>query len=87
MPTPRLGVPTDLVSFPGQPQMYGGKGRKENRQVHHMLCLTENAGLPVPGEVKKRKSTALDGNGVTIVPNVHAVMAWAARKTLAVNEV
>ena len=48
------------------------------------LCLAENAGLPVPGYVK---STTLDGNGVTIVPNVQAVMAWAARSALATNEV
>ena len=32
------------------------------------------------------KNDALYGNGVIIVPNVHAVMAWAARKTVAVNE-
>jgi len=29
----------------------------------------------------------LYGNGAPMVLNVHAVMAWAARKTLAVNEV
>jgi hypothetical protein len=29
----------------------------------------------------------LDGNGVTIVPNAHAVMAWAARNALVANEV
>lgn len=71
------------VSPPEQPQINGGKERKGNLNVSH-LCLTENAGVPVPGNVKKNKS--LDGNGVTIVPNVHAVMAWAAKKTLAVNE-
>lgn len=31
------------------------------------------------------KEVILHGNGVTIVPNVHAVMAWAARKSLADN--
>jgi len=33
-----------------------------------------------------KKARLLYGNGVTIVPNVHAVMAWAASKTLAANE-
>jgi hypothetical protein len=33
-----------------------------------------------------RNSEVLHGNGVAIVPKVHAVMAWAARKTLAANE-
>ena len=27
-----------------------------------------------------KKARLLYGNGVTIVPNVHAVMAWAARE-------
>jgi hypothetical protein len=35
--------------------------------------------LPVAGFSKE----TLYGNGAAIVPNVHAVMAWAARKTLA----
>ena len=51
--------------------MNGGKGRKENLNVPH-LHQTENAGFPIAGP-----ETALYGNGVTIVPNVHAVMAWA----------
>jgi hypothetical protein len=63
--------------------MHGGKGRKENLNASH-LRRAENTGLPVPGHLQKSK--ALDGNGVTIVPNVHAVMAWAARKILAVKE-
>ena len=70
-----------LASFLGQPQMNGGKGRKENLNAS-LLCLTENAGLP--------KQVAADsnlyGNGVAIVPKVHAVIAWAASKRLAVNE-
>jgi hypothetical protein len=32
-------------------------------------------------------SKALHGNGVTIVPKVQAVMAWAARTILATNEI
>ena len=34
----------------------------------------------------RRTSEVLHGNGVTIVPKVQAVMAWAARKILAANE-
>jgi len=67
------------ASFPEQPQMNGGKERKENLNVSN-LCLAENAGLPKQ-DIANR---ILYGNGVTIVPNVQAVMAWAARKILAV---
>ncbi len=59
--------------------MNGGKGRKENLNASQ-LCLTVNVGLP------KQDKQILHGNGVTVVPNVHAVMAWAAKKILAVNE-
>ena len=41
-------------------------------------------GIPYSRILEDNK--VLYGNGVTIVPNVHAVMAWAARKMLAVNE-
>jgi hypothetical protein len=37
------------------------------------------AGLPIDGD--------LYGNGAPMVPNVHAVMAWVARKTRVVNEI
>ena len=48
------------------------------------FCLVGNmglpeAGLPIDGD--------LYGNGAPMVPKVHAVMAWAARKTLVVNEI
>jgi len=33
------------VSFPGQPQMHGGKERKEDLNASN-FCLTGNAGLP-----------------------------------------
>jgi hypothetical protein len=69
------------VSLPEQPQMNGGKERTGNLNVSH-LCLIENAGLPKQVYCK----SDLYGNGVAIVPNVHAVMAWAARKILAVKE-
>ncbi len=74
-----LQVRTQSAS-PEQPQMNGGKGRKENPQMHRIFaylktwdCLNRASGT----------SKALHGNGVTIVPNVQAVMAWAARKVLA----
>ena len=73
-----------LASLPEQPQMNGGKGRKENPQMHRIFaylktwdCLNRVLG----------KSKALHGNGVTIVPNVPAVMAWAARSIVATNEI
>ncbi len=77
-------VPNRLspASHPEQPQMNGGKGRKENLNASH-LCLSKNAGLPKQGI---RKPETLQGNRVTVVPNVHAVMAWAARTIVAANE-
>jgi hypothetical protein len=69
------------VSLPEQPQINGGKERKGNLNVSHFY-LIENAGLPK----QVYRQSDLYGNGVTIVPNVHAVMAWAARKTLVDNE-
>jgi hypothetical protein len=63
--------------------MNGRKGRTEYLNASQ-LCRAENAGLPVPGDCKH---STLDGNGVTIVPNVHAVMAWAASKRLDAKEV
>jgi hypothetical protein len=56
--------------------MNGGKGRKGDLNASQ-LCLAENAGLPGAGHGKKAR--VLYGNGVTTVPDVHAVMAWAAR--------
>jgi hypothetical protein len=70
------------ASFPELPQMNGGKGRKGDLNVPK-LYLSENMGLPVPGNLNNR---GLDGNGVTIVPNVHAVMAWAVRENLTATE-
>ena len=67
-----IEVITYPASLPELPQINGGKERKENLNASH-LCLIGNAGLPVPG------TKHLDGNGVTVVPNVHAVMAWAVR--------
>jgi len=61
--------------------MNSGKGRTVNLNASH-LCLSKNAGLPVAGQAKK---DVLYGNGVAIVPKVHAVMAWATRKTLVVK--
>ncbi len=73
-----------LASLPEPPQMNGGKGRKENPQMHRIFaylktwdCLNRVLGT----------SKALHGNGVTIVPKVQAVMAWAARTILATNEI
>jgi|RhiMetdeSRZDD1v2_1073273.scaffolds.fasta_scaffold107563_2 hypothetical protein len=43
------------VSLPEQPQIHGGKERKGNLNVSY-LCLTENAGLPVPGNLKSKIS-------------------------------
>jgi hypothetical protein len=63
------------------PQMNGGQGRKEHLKASP-LCLAENAGLPV-----QVSHDDLYGNGVTIVPNVHPVMGWAARKVLVANEI
>ncbi len=63
------------ASFPELPPMNGGKGRKGSLNALH-LCLSENAGLPVAGY---QESGILYGNGVTMVPKVHAVMAWAAK--------
>lgn len=59
--------------------MNGGKERKVNLNASH-LCLAENTGLPAAGQYK-----VLYGNGAVMVPNVHAVMAWAARKILAIK--
>jgi len=64
--------------------MNGGKGRTENLNASN-FCLARNMGLPVAG--LPTKDGDLYGNGAPMVPNVHAVMAWAARKILAVNEV
>jgi len=65
--------------------MKGGKERRGNLHASY-FCLVGNmglpeAGLPIDGD--------LYGNGAPMVPNVHAVMAWAARKTLVlvVNEI
>lgn len=57
------------------------KSEKGNLNASH-LGLVENAGLP-----KQDSERDLYGNGVIIVPNVHAVMAWAARMILAANEI
>ena len=64
------------------PQMNGGQGRKENLKASQ-LCLAENAGLPV----QVSQNDDLYGNGVTIVPNVHAVMGWAAGNASVANEI
>ena len=66
---------TTPISFPELPQMNGGKGRTEYLNASH-LRLSENVGLPIAGLLEKER--ILYGNGVTIVPNVHAVIAWAA---------
>ena len=71
------------VSLPSQPQMNGGKERTENLNASH-FCLAGNMGLPVAG--LPTKDGDLYGNGVPIVPNVHAVMAWATREKLVGNE-
>ena len=68
----------DSVSLSSQPQMNGGKERKENLNASH-FCLAGNMGLPVAG--LPTKGGDLYGNGAAIVPNVYAVMAWAARQT------
>ena len=75
-------ISTTPISFPELLQMNGRKGRTEYLHASP-LCLAENAGLPVPGHLQK----VLDGNGATIVPKVHAVMAWAASHRLDVKEV
>lgn len=77
-------VPSDCgrrvpVSFPEQPQMNGGKERTVNLNASY-LCLSKNAGLPIAGQEE-----VLYGNGVAIVPKVHAVMAWAISNTLVVK--
>ena len=64
------------VSLPEQPQMNGGKERKENLNASQ-LCLIKNVGLP---KQECWTTNDLQGNGVAIVPNVHAVMAWAVNK-------
>jgi hypothetical protein len=66
------------VSSPEQTPMNGVTGRKENLSAPH-LCLAENVGLPEAGA----QITPLYGNGVTVVPNVHVVMTWAAQNTRA----
>jgi hypothetical protein len=73
--------------FPSQPSRattdkWWKRAKREPLNASH-LCLSQNVGLP---KQDTWNTKILHGNRVTIVPNVHAVMAWAAKKTLAVNE-
>ena len=67
----------------GLPQMNGGNGTNEEPKRTESLP-SRKCGIACTRSLAERED--LDGNGVTIVPNVHAVMACAARKTLAANE-
>jgi hypothetical protein len=51
----RLFTAARPASLPEQPQMHGGKGRKEHLYASY-LCLTENAGLPKQDSERKAET-------------------------------
>jgi hypothetical protein len=71
-------------ALPSNPPMNDGKERKED-----LICTRISTELKTQDCLTRRgdQHLILHGNRTTIIPKVQAVMAWAARKQLAVNEV
>ena len=73
-PTLHRGVNHESV-FPANHRCTVGKGETRTETHRNSASLKTWDGLAQDSDKTRR---ALYGNGVTIVPNVHAVMAWAA---------
>ena len=71
-------------ALPSNPPMNDGKERKED-----LICTRISTSLKTQDCLTRRRDQPLilHGNRTIIIPKVQAVMAWAARKKLAVNEV
>lgn len=81
--SPRVDKSHSPVSFPEQAT---DQWWKRAKREPHMPRISVQLKTQDCLSRKLEESKCLYGNRVAIVPNVHAVMAWAARQTLATHE-